>query len=437
MKNTDSLVVVGAQWGDEGKGKVIDFLAAGADVVARFQGGDNAGHTVVYGANIFKLHHIPSGILNPRCTSLLGSGMVINPLVLLDELDELEKRGISTANLRISGKAHLIMAYHQVYDRAHEEMLGENKIGTTGRGIGPAYADKALRRGLRAIDMTDSRAFRERLAQVLPLQNRLLKDAYGHEGYDLDGLVETYRPACEKLSPMVADTSLLLWESLSEGKKVLFEGAQGALLDIDHGTYPFVTASSTVAAAAGSGSGLGPRCATRVLGVLKAYTTRVGEGPFPSEEKGEAGDLLRTQGGEYGTTTGRPRRCGWFDAVIARYATRINGLTGLAMTKLDVLSGLETINMAVAYRCRGSIIKEFPSSIAELQECEPVYEMFPGWHEDISRARTMDDLPQAARQYLEAMEETVGVPLELISVGPDRTQTMIRPQSYLAGWCGD
>ncbi len=437
MKNNDSLVIVGAQWGDEGKGKVIDFLAAGADVVARFQGGDNAGHTVVYGANIFKLHHIPSGILNPRCTSLLGSGMVINPLVLLDELAELEKRGISTANLRISGKAHLIMAYHQVYDRANEEMLGENKIGTTGRGIGPAYADKALRRGLRVIDMTDSRVFRERLAQVLPLQNRLLKDAYGHEGYEFNRLVEIYRPACNKLSPMVTDTSRLLSESLSEGKKVLFEGAQGALLDIDHGTYPFVTSSSTVAAAAGSGSGLGPQCASRVLGVLKAYTTRVGEGPFPSEEKGEAGDLLRAQGSEFGTTTGRPRRCGWFDAVIARYAARINGLTGLAITKLDVLSGLETINMAVAYQCSGSTIKEFPSSIAELQKCEPAYEIFPGWHEDISRARTMDDLPQAARQYLEAMEETVGVPIELISVGPDRTQTIIRPQTYLAGWCGD
>ncbi len=437
MNDTNSLVVVGAQWGDEGKGKVIDYLAAEADVVARFQGGDNAGHTVVYGANIFKLHHIPSGILYPGCISLLGSGMVINPLVLLDELSELEKRGISTTNLRISTKAHLIMVYHQVYDRVNEELLGENKIGTTGRGIGPAYADKALRRGLRAIDLVDIKVFRERLAQVLPLQNHLLKWAYGHEGYDLDQLLEMYRPAVEKLGPMVVDTSRLLSENLAEGKKVLFEGAQGALLDIDHGTYPYVTSSSTVAAAAGSGSGLGPQCASRVLGVIKAYTTRVGEGPFPTEEKGEAGALLRDQGGEYGTTTGRPRRCGWFDAVIARYAARINGLTGLAITKLDVLSGLETVNLAVAYECCSSKTKEFPASMATLQQCKPVYEVFPGWHEDISRARTLGELPEAARQYLEAMEETIGVPIEMISVGPDRTQTIVKPATYLAGWCGD
>ncbi len=437
MQGTNSLVIVGAQWGDEGKGKVIDYLASEADLVARFQGGDNAGHTVVYGANIFKLHHIPSGILSPGCTSLLGSGMVINPLVLLDELAELEKRDISTANLRISSKAHLIMAYHQVYDRVNEELLGDNKIGTTGRGIGPAYADKALRRGLRAVDLADVDVFRERLAQVLPLQNRLLQSAYGHEGYDLEQLVEIYRPAAEKLGPMVVDTSRLLSESLAEGKKVLFEGAQGALLDIDHGTYPFVTSSSTVAAAAGSGSGLGPQCAGRVLGVIKAYTTRVGEGPFPTEEKSEAGDLLRDQGGEYGTTTGRPRRCGWFDSVIARYAARINGLTGLAVTKLDVLSGLETVNLAVAYECGGSTTKDFPTGMEVLQQCKPVYEIFPGWYEDISRARTLGELPEAARQYLEAMEETTGVPVEMVSVGPDRTQTIVKPGTYLAGWCGD
>ncbi len=437
MKNTDSLIIVGAQWGDEGKGKVIDYLAAGADVVARFQGGDNAGHTVVYGANIFKLHHIPSGILYPGCISLLGSGMVVNPLVLLEELAELEKRGITTANLKISEKAHLIMAYHQVYDRGNEELLGDNKIGTTGRGIGPAYADKALRRGLRAIDLADIDVFRERLAQVLPVQNRLLEYAYGHEGYDLEQLVEMYRPAAEKLAPMVVDTSRLLTDKLAGGKKVLFEGAQGALLDIDHGTYPFVTSSSTVAAAAGTGSGLGPQCATRVLGVMKAYTTRVGEGPFPTEEKGEAGVLLRDQGAEYGTTTGRPRRCGWFDAVIARYAARINGLTGLAITKLDVLSGLETLNLAVAYECGGYKTPHFPSSMTDLQQCNPVYETLPGWDEDISRARAMAELPEAARQYLEALEETIGVAIELVSVGPDRTQTIVRPRTFLSHWCGD
>lgn len=437
MSKVNSLVIVGAQWGDEGKGKVIDYLAATADLVARFQGGDNAGHTVVYGANIFKLHHIPSGILYPDCLSLLGSGMVINPLVLMDEIAELEKRGIGTGNLLISGKAHLIMVYHQVFDRANEEVMGGDKIGTTGRGIGPAYADKALRRGLRAIDLTDINLFRDQLSKTLPLQNRILRGAYGHPGYELEELIDIYRPACAKLGAKVIDASMLLSEQLAHGKKVLFEGAQGALLDIDHGTYPFVTSSSTVAAAAGSGSGLGPQYAVPVLGVLKAYTTRVGEGPFPTEDSGEAGDRLREQGHEYGTTTGRPRRCGWFDAVIARYAVRINGLSEMAITKLDVLSGLETINMAVAYQCGGKLIKEFPSTMVELQNCRPVYETFPGWDEDLSRVRVYEDLPDAARFYLQAIEEKTKVPIGLISVGPDRTQTIVKPQSYLAAWCSD
>jgi len=434
MTAVNSLVIVGAQWGDEGKGKVIDYLAGEADAVVRFQGGDNAGHTVVYGANIFKLHHIPSGILYQGTLCLLGSGMVINPLVLLEEIKELEKRGIDTSGLRISGKAHLIMAYHQVFDEANEKLLGEKKIGTTGRGIGPAYADKALRRGLRAVDMIDSGCLRRRLAEILPLQNKILRNVYSHSGYDLDELIECYRPACDRLGPLVTDTSLLLTEQLKTGKKVLFEGAQGALLDIDHGTYPFVTSSSTVAAAASSGNGIGPGCAGRVLGVLKAYTTRVGEGPFPSEDRGEAGEQLRMRGSEFGTTTGRPRRCGWFDAVIARYAARINGLTGLAVTKLDVLSGLETINLAVAYRCRGKTYREFPQSMAELQECEPVYETFPGWDEDLSRTLSIDDLPSAAKKYLKALEERTGVPVELVSVGPDRAQTIITGDSDLKTW---
>jgi len=434
MTAGNSLVIVGAQWGDEGKGKVIDYLAGEADAVARFQGGNNAGHTVVYGANIFKLHHIPSGILYQGTLCLLGSGMVVNPLVLLEELKELEKRGIDTSGLRISGKAHLIMAYHQVFDEANEKLLGEKKIGTTGRGIGPAYADKALRRGLRAVDMIDAGSLRRRLAEILPLQNKILQNVYSHSGYDLDELVECYRPACDRLGPLVTDTSLLLTEQLKTGRRVLFEGAQGALLDIDHGTYPFVTSSSTVAAAASSGNGIGPGFVGRVLGVLKAYTTRVGEGPFPSEDKGEAGEQLRMRGSEFGTTTGRPRRCGWFDAVIARYAARINGLTGLAVTKLDVLSGLETINLAVAYRCRGKTFREFPQSMAELQECEPVYETFPGWDEDLSRVLNVDDLPRAAKKYLKALEEQTGVAVEMVSVGPDRTQTIITGDSYLKTW---
>jgi adenylosuccinate synthase len=434
MHDSNSLVIVGAQWGDEGKGKVIDYLASEADIVARFQGGDNAGHTVVYGANIFKLHHVPSGILNPGTLCLLGNGMVINPLVLVRELTDLEKRGIDTSSLRISGKAHLIMAYHQALDEASEKMLGDNKIGTTGRGIGPAYADKALRRGIRAVEMVGFDRFKEQLAAILPLQNKILRSLYGHEGYDLDELVETYRPAVERLGPLVTDTSLLLEEGLREGKKILFEGAQGALLDLDHGTYPFVTSSSTVAASAATGTGVGPGQVGRVLGVLKAYTTRVGSGPFPTEDTGEAGNQLREHGHEYGTTTGRPRRCGWFDAVIARYAARINGLNGLAVTKLDVLSGMEVINMAVSYKCLDVEINNFPVNIDDLKLCSPVYETFPGWDEDISKARSLEDLPLAALRFIEAIEEAVRVKVDLVSVGPDRSQTIICPGSKLSSW---
>lgn len=434
MSNNSSLVVVGAQWGDEGKGKVIDHLAVKADIVARFQGGNNAGHTVVYGANIFKLHHVPSGILNKDTLCLLGNGMVVNPLVLMEEMSELEKRGIDTSNLRISSKAHLILAYHEVLDEANEKMLGEKKIGTTGRGIGPAYADKALRRGIRAVDLTDFSRFKKRLAEVLPLQNRFLQEIFDHPGFELEELAEKYRLAVEKLGPLVKDISLILNQGLAEKKRVLFEGAQGALLDIDHGTYPYVTSSSTVAAAAASGTGLGPQRLGQVLGVMKAYTTRVGEGPFPSEDVTEAGDQLRERGNEFGTTTGRPRRCGWFDAVIARYAAMINGLTGLALTKLDVLSGMEIVKIAVAYRCNGKEIRNFPSSIEELKLCEPVYETFPGWDEDISRVRSLDGFPTAAKDYIKALENSVGVKVDLLSVGPDRAQTIICPGSKLSNW---
>ncbi len=434
MDKVKSLVVVGTQWGDEGKGKVVDYLAKQADLVVRFQGGNNAGHTVVYGANIFKLHHVPSGILNPGTLCLLGNGMVINPLVLIQELDELEKRGIGISNLRISGKAHLIMAYHEDLDEANEKLLGEKKIGTTGRGIGPAYADKALRRGIRAIDLTDFDRFRNRLSEILPLQNRLLEEIFDHPGYDLDQLADRYRSALEKLGPLVTDVSLLLDDNLRSGKKILFEGAQGALLDIDHGTFPYVTSSSTVAAAAATGTGLGPQYIGQALGVIKAYTTRVGEGPFPSEDNTEAGEQLRQRGNEFGTTTGRPRRCGWFDAVIARYAALINGLTGLALTKLDVLSGMEMINLAVAYRCNGKEIKHFPMSIEELKDCSPIYESFPGWDEDLSRVRRFEELPAAARHFISALEEAVGVKVELISIGPDRSQTITCPGSRLVDW---
>ncbi len=434
MRNSNSIVVVGAQWGDEGKGKVIDYLAAKADLVARFQGGNNAGHTVVYGANVFKLHHVPSGILNDGTLCLLGNGMVVDPLVLVDELTELEKRGINTDGLRISSKAHLNMLYHRDLDEENEKLLGERKIGTTGRGIGPAYADKVMRRGIRAVDMTDIRAFRRRLEEVLPLQNLILNKIFDHKGYDLEQLLDIYQPAVDRLGPLVADTSLVLAESLQKGDKVLFEGAQGALLDLDHGTYPYVTSSSTTSAAAASGNGIGPQHIDQVLGVIKAYTTRVGEGPFPTEDHSEAGKQLRERGNEFGTTTGRPRRCGWFDAVIARYAARINGLTGLAVTKLDVLSGMDTVKIGVSYDLENINTDVFPASVDELSKCSPVFETFPGWDEDISRVKAIEDLPAAARQFLEAIEDRVGVRIELVSVGPDRSQTIINDSSNLKKW---
>ena len=434
MSKSNSLAVMGAQWGDEGKGKIIDFLAPRADVVARFQGGNNAGHTVVVEDEIFKLHHVPSGILSPGTLCVLGNGMVINPLVLAAEMGDLERRGIDTGNLRISGKAHLILEYHLALDEADEKFLGERKIGTTGRGIGPAYADKAYRRGLRMIDFVDFDRFQSRLAEVLPMQNRILQKVYDHPGFDLEELLECYRPVSARLRPLVTDASLLIEQQLSNKKRVLFEGAQGTLLDLDHGTYPFVTASSTITGAIGTGLGIGTHRIGEVVGVMKAYTTRVGSGPFPTEDSGELGERLRITGGEFGTTTGRPRRCGWFDAVVARYAGRVNGLTGLAVTKLDVLSGLEKIYMATAYRCRGEETGDLPVDLARLGECKPVYKVLPGWQEDITGARLLEDLPTAARAYLQAIEEVVGVPVALISVGPERSQTIIPSGSVISGW---
>ncbi|HOL17353.1 MAG TPA: adenylosuccinate synthase [Bacillota bacterium] len=434
MAKTNSLAIMGAQWGDEGKGKIIDFLAPRADVVARFQGGDNAGHTVVVGGETFKLHHVPSGILNSTTLCLLGNGMVINPLVLAAELQELQRRGIDTSNLRISGKAHVIMEYHRALDEFNEKFSGERKIGTTGRGIGPAYADKAYRRGLRMMDFVDFDRLRDFLAHVLPLQNRILQRVYDHPGFDLEELLERYRPVSAGLRPLVADVALLLEHHLSRGKRVLYEGAQGTLLDLDHGTYPYVTASSTITGAIGTGLGIGTHRIGEVVGVLKAYTTRVGGGPFPTEDCGEPGDRLRRRGGEFGTTTGRPRRCGWFDAVVARYAARINGLSSLALTKLDVLSGLEKVYLATAYRLQGREITELPEDLSLLDQCEPVYRELPGWPEDISGARRLEDLPAAARDYLQALEETVGVRIALISVGPERSQTIIPSGSALSGW---
>jgi len=421
-----TVILVGAQWGDEGKGKVTDFLAQQADMVVRYQGGNNAGHTVVVGGQTFKLHLIPSGILHEDKACLIGNGVVIDPGVLLGELDELEKRGISTASLRISPRAHVILPYHKSMDMAEEERKGSNKIGTTCRGIGPAYTDKSSRVGIRMVELIDRKELSEKLHDVVELKNIILSKVYeSRDCFDPDEILATYGAYGERLKKYVGDVSLLVNKAIDEGKKVLFEGAQGTLLDIDHGTYPYVTSSSPVAGAACLGAGLGPTKINTVLGVAKAYITRVGEGPFPTELHDELGEHIRQRGHEFGTTTGRPRRCGWYDSVIARYSLRINGLSYLAITKLDVLTGLETLKICTGYRHNGQIITEFPDSLKTLARCEPVYEEFPGWQEDLTGVENFNDLPQNARDYLRHLEELSGLPVAMVGVGPGRTQTLV------------
>lgn len=418
------VALVGTQWGDEGKGKITDVLAAKAQVVARYQGGNNAGHTVVVGDQTYKLHLIPSGILYAGKTCLIGNGVVVDPQVLCGEIDHLHKANIPTANLYISEKAHVIMPYHKVLDRL-EEANRTLKIGTTGRGIGPAYVDKYLRMGIRMIDLRSREALERALDQVLPLKNQILQKVYDHPGFNKNDIMEEYLGYGETIVPLLTDTSLLLHEARLAGKDILLEGAQGTLLDVDHGTYPFVTSSNPTAGGAAPGVGLGPNHIDQVIGVVKAYTTRVGEGPFPAELKDATGDLIRERGKEYGTTTGRPRRCGWFDAVMLRYAVRVNGLTGLALTLLDVLDALEEINVCVAYDYRGKRLEHFPSDLDVLQECQPIYATLPGWQEDITRAQKFEALPEQARAYLAFLEEQVGCPIQIVSVGPRRDQTML------------
>ena len=425
-----SVVLIGAQWGDEGKGKVTDFLAEEADIVVRYQGGNNAGHTVVVGEEEFKLHLIPSGILYPDKICVIGNGVVIDPLVLLEELEYLAKRGVNTDNLRISLRAHIIMPYHKKLDEVIEEGKGNAKIGTTKRGIGPAYTDKTARVGIRFVDMLDRDEFALQLETNLKEKNNLLAKVYGAEGFDKDVIMAEYMDYADRLRKYAADTSIIIFDALKAGKNVLFEGAQGTLLDLDHGTYPYVTSSHPIAGAACVGAGLGPTEITKVLGIAKAYTTRVGEGPFPTELNDEVGTHLRDTGHEFGTTTGRPRRCGWFDAVVARYAVRVGGLTGMAVTKLDVLTGMESLKICTGYRRGTEIIRDFPASLKTLTECEPVYEEMPGWNEDISSAKTMGDLPQAAQNYLNRISELAGVPVSVIGVGTRRTQTIILDNQF-------
>jgi adenylosuccinate synthase len=416
-------VIVGAQWGDEGKGKVIDLLAERADVVVRFQGGNNAGHTIVHGGETWKFHLIPSGILYPGKLCVIGNGVVVDPAVLCTEIDDLRARGVDVSGLKLSANAHLIMPYHLLLDMEGEQKLGRNPIGTTKRGIGPAYADKAARLGIRVQDMLDERILKKKIAAALEPKKHSLRP-YAKE-IDLHTMTEEYLTYGHRLEQHIADTSALAWRALDDDRHVLFEGAQGALLDIDHGTYPFVTSSNPVAGAAAVGSGVGPRDIHEVWGVTKAYATRVGAGPFPSELHDEVGEEIRQKGHEFGTTTGRPRRTGWLDIVALRYAARLNSLTALAVTKLDVLSGFDRLQVCTRYRGardQDFVTDTFPYHQSVLHQAVGDYEELPGWSEDVSEARSEGDLPQAARDYLRFVEEAVGVPVVLVGVGPGRDQ---------------
>ena len=414
-----NVVVVGAQWGDEGKGKVVDLLSRDKAAVVRFQGGNNAGHTLVVDGEKIILHLLPSGILRPDCICVIGNGVVVDPRVLLAEIDGIQRRGRPMAKLVISKEAHVILPYHQSIDKLRETAAGAGKIGTTGRGIGPTYEDKVARRGVRIVDLLDPARLRARLDEVLPEKNRMIAGWYGGDPFDLVQLADEYAALGERLRPWCADAVSLLHKIDREGGSILFEGAQGTFLDVDHGTYPYVTASNTVAGAACAGAGVGPTMIDEVVGIAKAYCTRVGSGPFPTEDLGEAGHKLRAVGREFGSTTGRPRRCGWFDAPLARQAARINGLTRLAIMKLDVLSAVDTIPVCVGYE--GVDEFDFPGS---LDGVVPVWEHLPGWKTDITGCRTLADLPAAARAYVDRLEALVGVPIELVSVGPDRDHTI-------------
>ena len=419
-----AIVLLGAQWGDEGKGKATDLLGDKVKYVVRYQGGNNAGHTVVIGDDKYALHLLPSGILTPSCIPVIGNGVVIDPAVLLEEIRGLNERGVDTSKLRISTNAHLITPYHRTIDKVSERFLGKSKIGTTGRGIGPAYADKINRIGIRVQDLFDTSILRQKLEGALRDKNQVLIKVFNRKGIEVDDVLAEYLEYAEILKPYVTDTSLLLNQALDKGEVVLLEGSQGTLLDVDHGTYPFVTSSNPTAGGASTGSGIGPTKISRVIGIVKAYTTRVGSGPFPTELFDEDGEKLRSIGGEFGTTTGRSRRTGWYDALIARYAVRINGLTDFFLTKLDVLTGWEKIPVCVAYEIDGKRVEELPSSQTDFHHAKPIYEYLPGWSEDISGAKELKDLPTNARAYVKYLEEISGAPMSAIGVGPGRDQTI-------------
>jgi adenylosuccinate synthase len=417
--------VIGAQWGDEGKGKITDLLSKSADVVVRYQGGVNAGHTVVVQGQTFKLHLIPSGILYPDTECIIGCGTVIDPQVLIEELDQLEALNISTRNLLISETAHVTMPYHRMIDQASEERRGTHKIGTTGRGIGPTYADKSERTGIRILDLMDPKGLQKQLRWTIEYKNVILEKLYNLPPLDAETVIAQYREYAERLRPHVVDSSLKIYDAIQRRRNILFEGAQGTLLDLDHGTYPYVTSSNPVAGGACVGTGIGPTMIDRVIGVAKAYTTRVGEGPFPTELDGVVGEMLCDRGAEFGTTTGRKRRCGWFDAVIGRYAVRINGLDCLAITKLDVLDELEEIKVCVAYEIDGETTKDFPSNARHFANCQPIYKTLPGWQKSTAECRTLEDLPKEALSYLKFLAELMDVPIAIVSLGASRDQTII------------
>ena len=420
-------IVIGTQWGDEGKGKVIDILASRAQVVVRSQGGNNAGHTVVSGGQTYKLHLVPSGILYPDTMCLVGAGVVLDPKDFIGELDEMERRGISTANLKIDPRAHVVMPWHITLDGLSEQFRGGNDIGTTKRGIGPTYMDKYERCGIRICDLIDPELFEQKARSTGALKNKIITAVYGGEAHDLDAVIAEYKAYGERLKPYVADVSVLTYEAYKAGKTILFEGAQATLLDIDFGTYPYVTSSHPLSGGVCVGTGIGPKMIDNIIGVAKAYTTRVGKGPFPTELFDETGETIRNKGGEFGTTTGRPRRTGWFDAVIVRHSVRVNGLDGLAINKLDTLSGIGDLKICTGYvKPDGTKLHDFPSSLEELAECQPIYEEFPGFDDDISGCRTFEELPETCRKYIERLEELCECKVCMVGVGPDREQQIER-----------
>ena len=421
-----TFIVLGAQWGDEGKGKMTDYLAEEANVVVRYQGGNNAGHTVEVGDKQYKLHLIPSGILHDEKLNVIGNGVVIDPVAFFSEIDYLQEEGVKVnpEKLIVSDRAHIIMPYHKILDKLKEQARGKNDIGTTGKGIGPCYTDKFERCGIRVCDLIDKEVFKEKLSENIEMKNKYIVNVFGGEALNFDEIYEEYSKYGERLKPFVRDTSVTVYNEIKENKSVLFEGAQGMLLDIDYGTYPFVTSSNTTAGGVSNGVGIGPNMITNAVGIAKAYTTRVGKGPFPTELENETGEWIREKGHEYGVTTGRSRRCGWLDIVILKTSVRVSGLTSLAVTKIDTLAGLEKVKMCVGYKFNDEVIDYFPASLEDLAKCEPIYEEFDGWDESVAEARSYDELHPNARKYLERIEELTETRISIVSVGPRRDQTM-------------